>query len=310
MNRRLFWSIGVVLAIGGASLAIRDGLQAQTSQTCFAATSFCIEGRFREFWEQNGALPVFGFTIAPQQELSVEGGYFLAQWLERSRFELHPENAPPYDILLGRLGDDRLRQLGRDWQAEPRASGPQPGCLWFAQTQHNVCNQANGVGFLSYWRTHGLLDPQLDAYGRSLALFGLPLTEPTLERNAADGQIYLTQWFERARFEWHPNEPNTHYKVLLGLLGNEMLHSPSATPTPPKPTAMPTLKPPTPTQAAPKPTSRPPPKPTPKAGATPPPRPTYGAPKPTPVVVTGTPPATPTPTHGAPTPTLVQLMPM
>jgi hypothetical protein len=32
----------------------------------------------------------------------------------------------------------------------------------------------------------------------------------------------LTQWFERARFEWHPGKPD-QYKVLLGLLGNETL---------------------------------------------------------------------------------------
>jgi hypothetical protein len=31
----------------------------------------------------------------------------------------------------------------------------------------------------------------------------------------------LTQWFERARFEWHPNKPD-EFKVLLGLLGREI----------------------------------------------------------------------------------------
>ncbi|GIV97011.1 MAG: hypothetical protein KatS3mg057_1668 [Herpetosiphonaceae bacterium] len=30
----------------------------------------------------------------------------------------------------------------------------------------------------------------------------------------------LTQWFERARFEYHPSNPDP-YKVLLGLLGTE-----------------------------------------------------------------------------------------
>jgi Tol biopolymer transport system component len=34
----------------------------------------------------------------------------------------------------------------------------------------------------------------------------------------------LTQWFERARFEWHPGKPD-QFKVLLGLLGNELLRS-------------------------------------------------------------------------------------
>ena len=41
-----------------------------------------------------------------------------------------------------------------------------------------------------------------------------------MEKNQA-GHTVLTQWFERARFEWHPNNPEP-FKVLLGLLGNEI----------------------------------------------------------------------------------------
>jgi hypothetical protein len=33
------------------------------AQQCFAETGYCIDGRIREFWEQNGGLPVFGFPI-------------------------------------------------------------------------------------------------------------------------------------------------------------------------------------------------------------------------------------------------------
>ena len=53
----------------------------------------------------------------------------------------------------------------------------------------------------------------------SLALWGLPLTEPAMETNQA-GDTVLTQWFERARFEYHPDRP-PEYRVLLGLLGRE-----------------------------------------------------------------------------------------
>src|SRR5206468_2253535 len=127
-------------------------------------------------------------------ELNRENGQpYLTQWFERNRFELHPENARPYDVLLGRLGDDRLRQLGRAWQAEPRESGPRAGCLWFEQTGHNVCDELGGLGFRSYWQNHGLQDPALDRFGRSLALFGLPLTAAAIEQNPTDGMFYLTQ---------------------------------------------------------------------------------------------------------------------
>ena len=190
---------------------------------CFPGTNQCIGGRFRQYWEQNGGLQVFGFPIAPAREERNRdtGQSYLTQWFERNRFELHPENAAPYDVLLGRLGDDRLLQTGRDWRQEAREPGPQAGCLWFEQTGRNVCNQGGALGFRQYWETHGLQDPRLNAYQRSLALFGLPLTTPRAETNSS-GDTVVTQWFERARFEWHPDKP-AEFKVLLGRLGDEAL---------------------------------------------------------------------------------------
>jgi hypothetical protein len=173
-------------------------------------------------WSQHGGLPVFGFPIsdaAPEYDPPTNREYS-SQWFERNRLELHPENAAPYDVLLGRLGDDRLRQMNYFWEIKPRENGPLPGCLWFAETGHNVCNQAGEQGFRAYWESHGLNDGRLDAYQRSLALFGFPLTEARVETNA-NGDTVLTQWFERARFEWHPDQP-APYRVLLGLLGKEI----------------------------------------------------------------------------------------
>src|SRR5687768_10521723 len=48
-------------------LAVPGSASAQTSPLCFdvPAITHCIEGRFRQFWEQNGGLPVFGFPLTP-----------------------------------------------------------------------------------------------------------------------------------------------------------------------------------------------------------------------------------------------------
>jgi len=218
---RWLTSVGILILALVAGLPAAPAL-AQPGPLCFDQTKQCIEGRFRVYWEQNGGLAVFGYPITPARpEANRDTGQtYLTQWFERNRFELHPENQAPYDVLLGRLGDDRLRQRGINWQNLPAAQGPQANCLWFAQTRHNVCDQAGGRGFRTSWSTQGLLAPGLDAYGRSLALFGLPLTEPRQETNTA-GDTVLTQWFERARFEWHPDKPD-EFKVLLGLLGNEV----------------------------------------------------------------------------------------
>jgi hypothetical protein len=37
-------------------------------------------------------------------ERNGSGDNVLTQWFERARFEEHPQNAPPYNVLLGRLG--------------------------------------------------------------------------------------------------------------------------------------------------------------------------------------------------------------
>ncbi|XSG77108.1 CAP domain-containing protein [Herpetosiphon llansteffanensis] len=195
-------------------------------EQCFPAaqSAYCIDASFNPYWETNGGLAVFGYPItwADNETNADTGQQYLTQWFERNRFEWHPENAgTPYVILLGLLGKDRLQQLGRDPFAEGREAGPRDGCLWFEQTGHNLCDQQAGLGFRSYWEQHGLNIAGLNAYERSLQLFGLPLTAPTMETNAS-GDTVLTQWFERARFEWHPNNPD-QFKVLLGLLGSEIL---------------------------------------------------------------------------------------
>lgn len=201
-----------------AGLVAPSGAEAQVGHRCFSETGFCIEGRFREYWERHGGLPVFGFPIGPERrELNAETGQtYRTQWFERNRFELHVENKAPYDVLLGRLGNDSLARQERDWLAFPKANPSQPH--FFPETGHAIAQE-----FWSFWSNHGL---EFD--GRrgvstveAIALFGMPISPPQDERNVADGRIYKVQWFERARFEWHPENPEPG-RVLLGLLGGEL----------------------------------------------------------------------------------------
>jgi hypothetical protein len=189
---------------------------AKAAQRCFTETNQCMDGRIAEFWEQNGGLAVFGFPIGPQEQITVDGKTITVQRFERNRLELHPENKRPYDVLLGRLGADRLGQQGRDWFSFAK-SGDTGGCRVFAETGHAVCGP-----ILKAWRANGL---QIDGKkavsdAESLALFGMPLSGLMTE-TLSDGKQYQVQWFERARFELHP-ENAAPYDVLLGLLGNEV----------------------------------------------------------------------------------------
>ncbi len=215
--RRLLVLPALLTLYAAALLAPVGTVRAQAGQRCFAETGFCIEGRIREFWEQNGGLAVFGLPIGPQQLETIESQALQVQRFERNRLELHPENPRPNDVLLGRLGADRLAAAGRDWWTFPKASPTAPH--YFAATGHAVPSP-----FWEYWSSHGLeFDGRRGvSFNESLALFGLPLSEATMEVNPTNDQMYLTQHFERARFEYHPENANTPYAVLLGLLGREL----------------------------------------------------------------------------------------
>lgn len=223
MQPRSLFAIAVLLIAGLTPVA-----PVSAAPRCFAETKQCLDGRVRQYWEQNGGLPVFGFPIAAQarEQNRDTGQSYETQWMERNRFELHPENQAPYDVLLGRLGDDRLRQLGIDWHALPKTD---PSAQhYFAATGQAITHEP----FWRYWSTHGLDlgDPGVSER-ESLALFGLPISPLQIETNTS-GDTVQTQWFERARFEDHGPKG-----VLLGLLGNEVRANtnPGTVPPPPPP---------------------------------------------------------------------------
>ncbi|ABX06178.1 MAG TPA: peptidase S8 [Herpetosiphon sp.] len=184
-------------------------LPAPVGEVYFPETGHNLRGEFKNYWDRNGGLAVFGFPISEEFTEQTPEGSFTVQYFERQRFEFHPEKAAPYNVLLGRLGDAVLRDRGDDWANFPK-TGPENGCLYFDQTQHKICGE-----FRKYWETNGLNDPALNKYDRSLQLFGLPLSEPMTETNR-DGATVTTQWFERGRFEYHEGQG-----VLLGLLAKE-----------------------------------------------------------------------------------------
>src|SRR6266508_218521 len=179
----------------------------------FPQTGHTLRGTFRSYWLANGGLPILGYPTSEEfVERGEDGRDYVVQYFERHRFELHPENAAPYHVLLSRLGDTILQQSGRNWFNFPKGT-PSPGCQYFEATGHSLCEP-----FLSYWRNNGLeLDGQAGkTAAESLALFGQPISEPQVE-TLGDGQSYVVQWFERARFESHGAQG-----VLLGLLSNDL----------------------------------------------------------------------------------------
>lgn len=179
----------------------------------FPETGHTLRGVFLSYWRTHGGLPVFGYPISEEFiERSEDGREALVQYFQRHRFELRPENRPPYNVQLSRMGDIMLRARGVDWFTLPKGA-PQQGCRYFPETGHSLCEP-----FLSAWRVSGLeFDRRRGkSEAENLALFGMPISEPQIE-TLPDGRPILVQWFERARFEDHGPDG-----VLFGLLGEEL----------------------------------------------------------------------------------------
>jgi manganese oxidase len=83
----------------------------QTSRT-FSETGKTVSGRFLDYWQNHGDLAQQGFPISDviQEKSDLDGKTYQVQYFERAVFELHPENAPPYDVLLSQLGTFRYKQ--------------------------------------------------------------------------------------------------------------------------------------------------------------------------------------------------------
>lgn len=142
---------------------------------------------FLTFWRKHGGVLIFGYPISEQL---VEQGQ-VRQYFERARFEYHPNEAnPDYRVQLSRLGVELT---------QGRGFGPgTPGTdeRFFTETGHSLSG-----AFHIFWRKHG-----------GERVFGYPISEAYLEGSAVDGKPYMVQYFERARFEHHPEDMEPFYR--------------------------------------------------------------------------------------------------
>ena len=193
-----FWLPWIILVqLGMASTPAAGAPARDISQRLFAETGYTVEGAFLDYWNTTGGLFSYGYPITTELQ---ENGYTV-QYFERARFELHPENAGSvYDVLLGRLG----WQLTSTHDFPP--AQPDGKSTYFPETHHNLRDE-----LLTYWQQYG-----------GLSRFGYPISEELTETSSLNGHPYTVQYFERARFEYHP-ENGGEYRVLLGQLGKEIL---------------------------------------------------------------------------------------
>lgn len=203
MVTRKLGSLLIPLVLIVCAAVFAPAAQAQGGSRTFPETGRTVGGTFLQYWNRHGGLAQQGLPISEeiQETSSVDSKTYTVQYFERAVFEQHPENQPPYNVLLSLLGVFRYQQ--KYPQGAPnQVPNNEPNSRLFPETGKRL-----GGLFRTYWESHG-----------GLAQQGLPISEEFDEVSDLNGQTYKVQYFERAVFEYHPeNQPP--YNVLLSQLG-------------------------------------------------------------------------------------------
>jgi hypothetical protein len=139
---------------------------------------------------------VYGYPITEAFNRSAAPGEpeITYQYFERARFEFRPNQPAEIQVTLSPLGVFLYDAEGPG-QTVPVAPGL-PECRYFTETNFPVC-----YSFLEYFEGNG-----------GIGQFGYPISE--IETH--DGR--MVQYFQRARFEWHP-EMAVGKRVVLTDVG-------------------------------------------------------------------------------------------
>lgn len=202
--RRSWWlPILIALAIvslAGATLGIpttRAALPGKVGpdRVYFPQTGHYVGYAFLDYWRTHGETDILGYPLTDELEDPDTGRTI--QYFERAVFEWHPELGPDWNVQLQLLG---VASASGRTDTEPFQAVPDPSsssCSYYPETGHSVC-----AGFRAFWEEFG-----------GLPALGYPISQEFDEYGV------IVQYFERARFEWHPGAAPERYDVLLGRLG-------------------------------------------------------------------------------------------
>lgn len=156
----------------------------------FPETYHTVEGVFFQYYYSvpNPQL-VFGYPIT--EAFSPGADQRRVQYFERARFELNPDNPEELRVTLTNLGE-----FFHTRTAEFPTQGNIPGCTYFIESGKYAC-----YAFLEFFNANG-----------GVVQFGYPISNFEIRDDR------IVQYFQRARFEWHPELP-VGQKVQLTDLG-------------------------------------------------------------------------------------------
>jgi len=156
---------------------------------------------------QRGYLPVQYAVLrtASDYQPTFPTGLWIADWDGKGDLTKFP-NASRFTGIGWQFSDnwhgfDVSHVDGAWWQpVAVLESAPDPDHIYFPETQHYL-----SLGFKAFWQANG-----------GLPIFGYPISEEFDENGVT------VQYFERARFELHPDFDGNPYHVQLGLIGADV----------------------------------------------------------------------------------------
>jgi len=214
-------SAALVLAALLLGFSPRGGNAAEWSPpdaVYFSQTGHNVAEPFLTFWRDNGRSVFVGDPIS---EPLVQGDRTI-QYFTKARLEAHGET-----VSRSAIGTEYLTSMGIDLNERPARPrllrgnefdepsttpytrlksvtliGESDDHRFFPESGHTV-----NSSFKLAWENNG-----------GLSRFGYPITEEFNEISPIDGKAYTTQYFERTRFEYHP-EISNNYSVVLTPIG-------------------------------------------------------------------------------------------
>jgi hypothetical protein len=191
MRIRKWWLLpllGVFLIAGG----VFTPSHAQGNNGYFSQTGHSVTGEFLDFYSSNPeATLLYGFPITDE---FIDNMGRDVQYFQKARFEIDPTAEPGKRVKITDVGS--LVFEAKNLTAVSDMPTNTPACARYGA--YYICN-----AFLDFFKKHG-----------GLAQFGYPISNYSIE-----GDRYI-QYFERARFEYHPELSSFDYVLLtdIGLL--------------------------------------------------------------------------------------------
>jgi hypothetical protein len=174
-------------------LTFHAGQAQQDAATFFPESEHFVDEPFLSLFQETGGLQVWG---PPLTEAFDDNGR-LVQYFERGRIECVMQETdtcqPSFSPLAQLLGHQSPRVA-----SVPDSMIRDELCQYFPETGHNIC-----FSFLTYYLAQGGPD-----------VLGPPISELIVEPGM------ISQYFSRARIEWHVDSP-VDSAMRLGALGHE-----------------------------------------------------------------------------------------